>query len=356
VIDDAEPALPIPEFEALNSDAVTNPITIPLDLESASAVKVEPAPFDEPAVLSKPEAPPPQVPARAAAIIPPLGRRASLEVELELEVEAPPPVEEPAPALPAPPAPETAAESPGTAEGSLQSPFERKRAALISEEKPPKRGRMRLLLILGGAALVIVVAAIVMVFAYRGRGDGKSGRAGATQTASAGNDSVVRPGPSMRATGRRPRRVVSAGPSEGSMTAMTRGMTAGGDDPGMAAGGDDPGMTAGGDDPGMTAGGDDPGKERSRLKVQLRLSVEPKRSNAVIHFRGGKYLTNRFVSKKVKPRSTQEVITITARGYKKVELKLTLDQDLEQTVKLKRRARRMKLFDLGSKPKKRRRR
>ena len=79
------------------------------------------------------------------------------------------------------------------------------------------------------------------------------------------------------------------------------------------------------------------------------MTIEPKRAKAAIYFRGGKYLTNRFVSKKVRPRSTEEVITIRARGYKKLKIKLTLDQDLERTVKLKRKPRRMKLFDIGMK-------
>ena len=421
VIDTADPGPlhPIPDFEERTSNAITNPITIPLDLEGASAVEVEPAPFDEPAVLPKRKAASPPVPMTPVT---PLGRRASIEVELEVEEDQePPPLVKPvaaatplvkpvaaatpsvkpvaaampsvkpvaaatpsvkpvAAAMPSvkpvaaatpPVKPKTADPPvpPAPAAASPLKPFERKRAVLEADPTTPARGRTRVVLLVGGAVLLVSVVVIVLVFVLRGRGAERPARSGDTRTVSSEDDSMGRPGP------RRPPEPRRAGTPEPlrSMSAMAPvpgaggdaprrpaggdvpSRPTGGDDPGSTMGGDDPGGTMGGDDPGSTMGGDDPGGtmggDVGKPKVQLRLTIEPRRADAVVHFRGSKYITRRFVSKKVKPRSTEETITITARGYLKKELKVTLDQDLERTVKLKRRPRRMKLFDLRSKKK-----
>lgn len=322
VIDAADPgpSPPIPEFEERTSNMVTNPITIPLDLEDASAAKVEPTPV-------------PMIP------ITPLGRRPNIEVELELkEAEVVSPAVEPVPPLPDEPAGETAAAA-GTPVPSAPSvsplrPFERKRAVLSADRSTPEPGRSKVLLLLGGAVLLICVVVIILVIALKRNGDDNSARSDDTQAVSSGDDSMRRPGPSRRPMARR---VATTKPA-GSMVAMAQDSAAGDDAARRSSDGDDPGSTVGGDN-----------VAKPRVKVRLRLTVEPKRANAVVHFRGGKYITRRFVSKKVKPRFTEEVITITARGYVKMELTLTLDQDLERTVKLKRKPRRMKLFDLGSK-------
>jgi len=340
------PLPPVPEFASRASDAVTNPI----------------------AIL------PSQTP------ITPLGRRENLEVDLELEEEVtPPPVVPPSspqavepvqawvdasvgvalpaamPAVPpaAPPAPAPAAMpiSSAAADSSPSSPFERKRAVVVPETASVGSSRKKLLVLLAGVLVLIVALVLVLVIVLKRRGDGKPAPASKTPGVASAGDSMRRSEPP-----RRPpvRRAVTMEP-EGAMVTMAPDMAAGGDNnPGMTARDNEPSMASGGDDATMGSGGDDADMARrsgegAKPRVQLRLTVDPKGARATIYFRGGKYLTNRFVSRKVRSRSTSEVVTIRARGYVKQELKLTLDQDLERTVKLRRKAHRMKLFDLGSK-------
>ncbi len=358
LIDDAEPAPlpPVPEFEDLDSNAVTNPLSIPADLKSAS----------------------PGASALASGRTPvtPLGRSESMEVELVLDPEeepespalvaAPvlpsvPPVESPAktpvepPVEPAPAmsvasaVPDELAVSAGSAKSPLK-PFERKRAVL-EPTRDTGRGRRKMILMICGVGLLLLVGMVALVIVLKSGGD-KDDKASDGAGLASQDDSMQRPEPRQRPSARRRPAVDSMEPD--SMSAMSRGTPVSPDAATQPNTQEPPSRRSGGEpsNPRMSAGDPEPSGGDSmsaRTKVQLRLTIEPKRANAVVYFRGGKYITNRFVSQKVKSRSTEEVITIRARGYKKMELKLTLDQDLERTVKLKRRPRRMKLFDLGSK-------
>jgi hypothetical protein len=249
--------------------------------ETAAAPKPAPVPPKLTPPPAQPQPKPKLTPMPVVQPIPPAAPVAPPEPEL-----APPPSAEPLPALSE------------RLEGSSLSPFEPKRTELAPDRSPRSPGRGKILAALGGVLVLIAVVVVVLIVILRRAPKDTSDKAGGAQTVSSGGDSAPRP------VGRRtppPRRLAVADVS-GSMSAMAR--TTGEDDGGLGV--------ATGTTPDAATGDNIIDAKR---KVRLRLTIAPKSADAVISFRGGKYITNRFVSKNLSLKSwTSAAATVSAQG------------------------------------------
>lgn len=89
-----------------------------------------------------------------------------------------------------------------------------------------------------------------------------------------------------------------------------------------------------------------PRRTAASNRVRLTLTILPRQAVVVVIFRGKKYWGNKFRSPPVAPTSKAETVRIRAKSYKDFDLPVTLSEDTSRVVKLQRKKRRMKLFDL----------
>ncbi|MFH2006345.1 MAG: hypothetical protein ABI333_07155 [bacterium] len=253
----------------------------------------------------------------------------SLFAELDAELsEAEPPHASVTPGSTAPPSPAQTSPSP-TAPALPHRPFEPKRAVMTppQAERPAGLGRGRLLLLVVGMfALVFIVVLIVV-----------SGRKGGAPAKSPDKPTVAR-APVKSAPSRRPAapppvpRTIGSGPRVG-RSAEPPAMTAEGGVARVAAAS---GME---EDPKTPPA--------SKPHVRLRLEIKPEKAASVVIFRGREYWGATFESPGLEPAEKPEVVKIKAKGYRDHELMILLNRDVERLIKLKKRPKRMKLFDIG---------